>query len=239
MYYQSSVLAEPDRTHCSRKQSGFGGRLLKAQEEERAHIARELHDSITQSLAILQIRIKTLERDASAFGLLQNQLHELENMCAAISQEVRSLSHRLHSSKLEILGLSTAVRSFCNELAASQNAQIELDLENIPRSVPCELSLSLFRVLQEALHNAIKYSGVRTFRVRLRSTPSDIRLSVHDSGVGFDVAEAMSGTGLGLVCMRERAQLLGGTLKIRSGICKGTTVEVRVPFINRSVLMLD
>jgi signal transduction histidine kinase len=114
-------------------------------------------------------------------------------------------------------------------MGAQQSVQVEVTIKDIPARLPSELSLCLFRVLQEALLNAVKHSGVRLFQVGLHSTSSEINLSIHDSGVGFDVTEAMRGSGLGLVSMRERLHLLGGNLSIQSGLGHGTTIEACVP----------
>jgi PAS domain S-box-containing protein len=207
----------------------LSGRLLVAQDQERARIARELHDSISQSLALLKMRLNTLQGKTRTLDDLRIQLQETEDMCDVVCDEVRTLSHRLHSSRLDSLGLAKAVRSLCEEMGTQQSVQVEVTIKDIPARLPSELSLCLFRVLQEALLNAVKHSGVRLFQVGLHSTSSEINLSIHDSGVGFDVTEAMRGSGLGLVSMRERLHLLGGRLSIQSGLGHGTTIEACVP----------
>lgn len=114
------------------------------------------------------------------------------------------MSHHLHSSKLEYLGIAAAATSFCKELSDQHKVEIDFSHAGIPRQVPKEVSLCLFRVLQEALHNAVKYSGVRHFNVELRGTSEEIHLAVVDSGAGFDTAKAISSLGLGLISMQER-----------------------------------
>ena len=207
----------------------LSGRLLIAQDEERARIARELHDSISQSLALLKIRLNTLQGKNRTLDDLRIQLQETEDMCDVVCDEVRTLSHRLHSPRLDSLGLAKAVQSLCEEMGAQQSVQVEVTIKDIPARLPSELSLCLFRVLQEALLNAVKHSGVRLFQVGLHSTSSEINLSIHDSGVGFDVTEAIRGSGLGLVSMRERLHLLGGSLSIQSSLGQGTTIGACVP----------
>ena len=207
----------------------LSGRLLIAQDEERARIARELHDSISQSLALLKMRLNTLQGKNRTLDDLRIQLQETEDMCDVVCDEVRTLSHRLHSSRLDSLGLAKAVQSLCEEMGAQQSVQVEVTIKDIPARLPSELSLCLFRVLQEALLNAVKHSGVRLFQVGLHSTSSEINLSIHDSGVGFDVTEAIRGSGLGLVSMRERLHLLGGSLSIQSSLGQGTTIGACVP----------
>jgi signal transduction histidine kinase len=135
----------------------------------------------------------------------------------------------LHSSNLEYLGLEAATASLCTELSERQNIKIDLRCDAIPEDVPREVSLCLFRVLQEALHNAVKYSGVGTFEVTLTGSSREIELKVHDSGVGFDAKAGSNGHGLGLTSMRERLRLVGGQFSIDSQPNQGTTVFARVP----------
>src|SRR5262245_27000595 len=125
---------------------------------------------------------------------------------------IQRLSHRLHSSKLEILGLAAAAASYCREVGHQHKVEIELRAEGIPRELPREISLSIFRVLQEALQNAIKHSGSRHFEVLLNRNSNELHLIVRDSGRGFDAAQAIEGRGLGLTSMNERVALVGGEL---------------------------
>ena len=143
--------------------------------------------------------------------------------------DIQALSHRLHSSKLDYLGLTVAANSFCREFAEQQKVEIDFTHEGMPRSVPQEISLCLFRILQEALQNAVKYSGVRHFTVRLEGTPAEVQLTISDRGAGFDPQSALSGRGLGLISMRERIHLVRGELSITSQPAVGTTVLARVP----------
>jgi signal transduction histidine kinase len=132
------------------------------------------------------------------------------------------------------LGIVSAARSFCKELCEQKKVEIEFSHEGIPRSLPNEISLCLFRILQEALQNAVKYSGERHFRVELGGSSEEIQLTVRDSGVGFDQRDAMERHGLGLISMRERLHLAGGQISIESQPGSGTTIHVRVPFSSRS-----
>lgn len=146
-----------------------------------------------------------------------------------MENDIQALSHRLHSSKLEYLGLEAATASLCTELSERQNVKIDFRCDAIPEDLPSEVSLCLFRILQEALHNAVKYSGVSVFEVSLTGSPQEIELKVHDSGVGFDAKVASNGHGLGLTSMRERVRLVDGQLSIDSMPNQGTTVFARVP----------
>jgi signal transduction histidine kinase len=127
---------------------------------------------------------------------------------------MQAMSHRLHSSKLEYLGLAAAAAGYCRELSDQYKVQIDLHSENIPKDLSQEISLCVFRVLQEALQNAIKHSGSRRFQVSLSRTSNEIFLTVHDSGIGFDPVEAIKGRGLGLTSMKERLKLVDGELSI-------------------------
>jgi signal transduction histidine kinase len=139
------------------------------------------------------------------------------------------MSHELHSSKLEYLGIAAAMRGFCKEFGEQQKVETEFKIADLPKSLPPEISLCLFRVLQEALQNAVKHSGARQFDVELRYASDEIHLTVRDSGSGFDVEEAMKTHGLGVVSMRERLKLVDGQLSIDSQPQQGTTVHARVP----------
>jgi len=147
-----------------------------------------------------------------------------------IVNDIQALSRRLHSSSLQDLGIVAATRSFCKELTEQHEVEVDFSHTNIPHGVPKEISLCLFRVLQEALQNAVKYSGVRQFAVELQGTEGEIQLTVSDLGVGFDPHVAVNGHSLGLTSMRERLQLAGGQISIESQPGMGTTIRARVPF---------
>jgi signal transduction histidine kinase len=146
-----------------------------------------------------------------------------------IAKDVQALSHRLHSSKLEYLGLTAAARSFCKELSGQAKVEVQFNHSAVPSSIPKDVSLCLFRVMQEALQNAIKHSGVRLFYVNLRGTPNGLELTVSDDGMGFDEQEGFSRQGLGMVSMRERLQMVHGVLKVKTQPGAGTIISARVP----------
>ena len=148
---------------------------------------------------------------------------------AEISNDVQALSHELHSSNLEYLGVVAGIKSWCNEFGARQ--RMEIDFKNeVSSTLPSEIGLSLFRVIQEALHNAVKHSGVKRFEVQLHEESGEIHLIIRDSGKGFDIEAARQGRGLGLTSMRERVRLVNGTIVIDSKPMGGTTILVRIPF---------
>jgi PAS domain S-box-containing protein len=210
--------------------SKVGGRLIEAHEEERTRIARELHDDIGQQLALLANNLALMEQDIpDSVTEIRNRVSEQLKRVHGISADVQAISHRLHSSKLRYLGIVAAAKSFCQELAEQHKVEVDFTHADIPPSVPEEISLCLFRVMQEALHNAVKHSGVRHIEVELRGASDGIHLTVRDSGLGFDPEAAVSDRGLGLVSMQERVNLVKGTFSIDSRPGHGTTIHVRVP----------
>ena len=210
--------------------SRVGQKLIQAQEEERSRLARELHDDINQRIALLAVRLEGLKRDLpKPADQLEYHIGETIEQLADVAKEVQALSHRLHSPKLELLGLASAASVFCNEFSKRQNVEIDFHSENIPRNLPADASLCLYRVLQEALQNAAKHSGSREFRVLLTGGTNELELTVRDSGTGFDPNESIKGGGLGLTSMKERMKLVDGELSIRSDVRGGTTVHARVP----------
>jgi signal transduction histidine kinase len=212
--------------------SGLGRRLIEAHEEERTWLARELHDDISQRIALLAVQFEQCYQDPPSSGVevIDHIRHVHQHLCE-LGRDVQALSHRLHSSKLEYLGIVSAASSFCRELSEQQNVEIEFHHAGIPRSLPKEVSLCLFRVLQEALQNGVKHSGARHFRVELRGTSREIQLTVNDLGVGFDQQVAIDRRGIGLVSMRERLNLVGGEFSINSKPGGGTTIRARVPLM--------
>ncbi len=208
----------------------IGGKLIEAQEEERVRIARELHDDICQRLALLSMELEQANRDSNGSNSSPNpKIEEIRQHCAEIAGDVQALSHKLHSSKLEYLGCVAAIRSFCREFCKQYDASIEFTEENVPSFLPRDISLSLFRVTQEALQNALKHSGVRQFFVSLRGMANEIQLEVSDEGTGFDLEAALREKGLGLVSMQERVHQVHGILTIKSTEKLRTTILVRVP----------
>jgi len=219
-----------ERKRSEEELRSFGGRLIEAQEQERVRIARELHDDICQRLALLEIELEKMK-----YGLelqspaLQYGMDRLTQLTKEIGSDVQSISHELHSSKLEILGAAAAMKSFCAEFSRQHNLEVEFSSSNVPLPLPREVSIGLYRVLQEALHNAIKHSRVRHFAAQLRGENGTVELMVRDFGIGFDPGAAARGRGLGLISMRERINLLNGTLSIESRPMQGTVIRAIVP----------
>jgi signal transduction histidine kinase len=154
---------------------------------------------------------------------------ELWNRASEIGADLHTLSHQLHSSTLQSLGLILGVGAFCDEFSQQQGIQVDLAHENIPRSVPPDVALCLFRVVQEGLRNVKKHSGSSRAEVRLEGSDDAIHLSLFDRGAGFDRRDPSTHAGLGMRSMEERLRLMGGRFEVQSSPMKGTRIDVWVP----------
>ncbi|HXW54111.1 MAG TPA: MASE1 domain-containing protein [Candidatus Cybelea sp.] len=232
--YIGSCIDITDKKIAEEALAGIGRRLLEAHEEERTWIARELHDDINQQIALLAVELEQLKRSLpkSAVGPRDHIRQVLERI-SQIGTDIQTLSRRLHSVQLEYLGIAAAARSHCKELSEQHQVEIDFSHTEVPRNVPKEVSLCLFRVLQESMRNAVRHSRAHHFKVHLRGTPEEIHLSVSDSGIGFDPVAAISGRGLGLISMRERVRCVNGDFWIESRAEQGTTIHARVPLSPR------
>jgi PAS domain S-box-containing protein len=203
-------------------------RLIEAEELERNRIARELHDDIGQRLALLAVELDQLHLEPPESPELLDRVGELQTQASEIATDIQAVSRELHSTRLDNLSPSAAMRGLCHDMEEQLKVKIDFKSHDLPGSVPPDISLCLFRVLQEALHNSVKHSGVKHFEVRLWGTSDEIQLSVSDRGVGFDT-QAKVGRGLGLVSMEERLKLVKGTLSIESQPKRGSTIHARLP----------
>jgi signal transduction histidine kinase len=205
-------------------------RLIEAHEEERTRIARELHDDISQRVALLAMQLDRMSYNPPAsVADLKLRLEEVGRQTSELGNDIQALSHRLHNSRLEYQGLVATTDSFCRELSERHGVAIDVRSETIPTDLPPEISICLYRVAQEALQNATKHSGSPQVEVSLRGARNEILLTVRDFGTGFDCKEAVKGRGLGLISMKERLNLVGGELSIESQPQLGTTIHARVP----------
>jgi PAS domain S-box-containing protein len=228
--YIGSCLDITDRKLAEEALASIGHRLIEAHEEERTWIARELHDDIVQRVALVSVELEQCgQHVADATPGAHDHIRHAREVLSGLGKDIHALSHRLHSSKLEYLGLVNAAKSFCRELSEQRNVRIEFKHSDMPAAVPKEISLCLFRVLQEALQNAVRHSGAQDFAVEVHGAQAGISLTVSDSGTGFDWRHAINGRGLGLISMRERLRLVNGVLSIQSERGRGTTVLARVP----------
>jgi PAS domain S-box-containing protein len=226
--YIGSCIDITDRKLAEESLATIGRRLIEAHEEERIWIGRELHDDINQRLALLAVELGGWGHRIPPANQFVAQVFNTQRRITEIAKDVQGLSHRLHSSKLEYLGLATAAKSFCREMSEQSKVEVQFTQTDIPRNLPKEISLCLFRVLQEALQNAVKHSGVRSFTVDLHGTEEAIELTVGDTGRGFEEQEAFTRPGLGLISMRERLQMVRGELEVKSKPGAGTKIYARV-----------
>lgn len=224
-YFVGEVLDVTMRKEAEQALADMTRKLIAAQEQERARIARELHDDINQRLAMLGIELERLQDNPSE---VWSRVQELRKQTTELSNDVQGLSHDLHSSQLEYLGVVAGMKSWCKEFGKRQGMQIDCR-QDVRSSLPQEIGLCLFRVLQEALHNAAKHSAVKRIEVQLHEESDEIHLTIRDLGKGFDVEAAKKGRGLGLTSMQERVRLVNGTIEIQSQPMGGTTIHVRVP----------
>jgi PAS domain S-box-containing protein len=215
--------------------AAFSQRLIEVQDQERTRVARDLHDHIGQRIALLAVQLEQLKTDIlGSPAEIVSQIDELLTQTLQVAADVQTLSHELHPPRFEYLGIAAAMKAFCTDFSHRQHVETDFTCEDVPRIVPPEISLCLFRVLQEALHNAAKHSGVRRFEVNLRGTSDEIELAVRDAGFGFDSMTAKNGRGLGLLSMEERLQLVKGSFSIESRPQQGTTIRARVPLHSRA-----
>lgn len=232
LYLVGEALDITERKAAEQALAGVSRRLIEAHEEERSWIARELHDDFSQRIAFLSVSLDRLRQDLSASAFhVRKRIAEASALVSGLATDIQALSHRLHSSRLHLLGLASAASGLCKDLSERHNLEIKFHAEDVPKTLSEEISLCLFRVLQEALQNAFKHSGVRRFDVFLAATPTEVELRVHDSGAGFDLEQAAAGPGLGLTSMKERVKLIAGQLFLDSSPGAGTTVQVRVPVV--------
>jgi PAS domain S-box-containing protein len=219
-----------EKKHAEEVLADLNRKLLETQEKERTRIGRDLHDDINQRLAMLTVEIEQLRNDVGYGSAEINQrLIELRERATDISKGVQSISHQLHSPQLEYLGIVAAIRSFCREFGERQGIRVDFESDQVPKSVSHDVSLCLFRVVQEAVHNAAQHSRSKHFNVKLSRSVNSLELLVSDHGSGFDASSAITKGGLGLISMRERVRLVNGTIKIDSQPQRGTNILVRVP----------
>ena len=224
-----------DRKQAEEELASLSGRLISAQEEERKRIAREIHDDYSQRLALLSIDLENVEEEIESPSANQ-KLHRIWDGIGEIGTDLHSLSHRLHSSTLESLGLVAGAKAFCSEFAEQQEIQVDFADENVPRDVPGDAALCLFRIVQEGLRNIKRHSGTDRAEVRLDCSGEKLHLSVVDRGRGFDVNNRSSRSGIGIRGMEERLRSLGGHLEVHSRPMAGTRIDAWLPFKAHEIL---
>jgi signal transduction histidine kinase len=223
LMFLSAVMTEARRTQQSLR--SMSGNLVKAQEQERHRIAREVHDNLGQELALVQVTLDRLIEKSDPS--LKPDLTELSSWVATMSDTTREISHDLYPTALEYLGLRKCLAKLCDDVQRGKELSVDLTIGNLPDRFQPEISVSLYRVAQETLHNIITHSQARNVQVELTCRHGRILLLIIDDGVGFDMGQ--QGAGLGLVSMTERIRSIGGSIHISSFRKAGTLVEVQVP----------
>jgi PAS domain S-box-containing protein len=217
-----------ERKHAEQALREMTGRLIRAQEEERCRIARELHDDFNQRLALLSIGLERLGETLAPESAAASQVTDLCQLTHEIAADVHRLSHQLHPAKLEHLGLVPAIKGLCREFSEQYGAQIHFVHRNIPTAIRKESALCLFRVAQEGLSNTIKHSGVKKGRLELFGDRGALHLCISDSGAGFDSRTVSSKGRLGLISMKERVRAAGGIITVESRPSSGTRISVHL-----------
>jgi PAS domain S-box-containing protein len=211
--------------------SGLSHRLMDVNETERSWIAQELHDDVAQRMALVTIELDRLAQDLPAGAVeVRDRLRELGDRTIGLEKDVQVLTRRLQSAKLELLGIVVAAAALSRDLATQHGVDIDFSHDGIPAGVPRRVSLALYRILQEALGNALAHSQARQFWVTLRGRAGEIQLEVVDGGIGFDRDAALK-HGVGLIGMRERIGRLNGEMIIESKPGCGTRIVARVGFV--------
>jgi signal transduction histidine kinase len=230
------LLFERKMLNLARKaQERLSGMLINAQEKERRRLAAEIHDDFSQRLAVLSLGLGTasqMVRESPQEA--DRRLQELSTEASKLGGDLHTLSHQLHSTSLESLGLVPGVKAFCKEFAVQQGIKVDFTSEHIPAAVNQDVALCVFRIAQEGLRNMKKHSRASSAQVELESADNGIHLRVSDQGVGFDPRKLEMSEGLGVRSMEERAHLLGGRFSIHSSVGMGTTIDAWLPLTPKS-----
>jgi signal transduction histidine kinase len=228
--YIGSCVDITERKSSEESLQNLSGRLIRAQEEERARIARELHDDFSQRLALLSIGLEQLWKEVPEPETKERiKLLEMLEGTKELSSDLHSLSHQLYSNKLELVGLASAINGLCKEMSENYKIEIHFTESGFPRKIKKDVELCLFRVAQEALGNVVKHSQAKSAQVELGTNASGISLRITDGGRGFEPELTNPAAGIGLVGMRERLRLVGGRISVRSGLMRGTEILAEVP----------
>jgi signal transduction histidine kinase len=212
----------------------FTPRLIYVQEQEKQRISRELHDDVGQRLALIRIELDIVDQKIPADRTAERA--ELRGVLAQLDElavDVHNMSHQLHSSKLQLLGLCPALKEVCHQLACQHHVAINLTAGELPKVLPEQVSLCFYRVAQEALMNAVKHSGTPRVDVSLDCRGEVLCMRIKDYGIGFD--SSVSAKGLGLVTMHERLRMVGGVLRLTSALEKGSVLEAEVDMGNANL----
>ncbi len=219
-----------ERKRAGKALRSLTGKLIQAQEEERRRLARELHDGLNQELAILTMELGMVAKQVpETEPVIREQLSKLRDRTEGLVNDLHRMTHELHPAALELLGLVPALRSHCAEFSANAGIRVWFRVVSELGRMQPETAVCLYRIAQESLRNVAKHSRAQEAWVEIEQDNGEIRLSIVDTGVGFENEAPDAGKCLGLISMRERVRLLSGMIKIKSAPGEGTRVEVRVP----------
>lgn len=227
--YIGSCIDVTDARRTEQELKELSSRLIDAQESERQRIARELHDDFSQQLTLLALELAKLNTHAGRDPKVEALVLTLEARIRRLAMALNSRAHQLHSSHLDTLGLPSAIQGFCRDFSEQYEIAVDFRQKSIPSPLPSNISLCLFRIVQEGLQNIAKHSRTRNCWIDLAGEGGEILLRIADSGVGFDPASPPGRTGIGMISMRERLRLVNGNIRVLSSPAKGTRLEVRVP----------
>jgi signal transduction histidine kinase len=204
-------------------------RLIDAQEQERRRLSRELHDGVCQRLALVSAELAILRDELAGSPPMRDRLEAIRGHTVDLGRELHRLSHALYPAWLAHFGLTHSIHRLCTELSLAYRITIDLEAAAAPVGLASQAELSLYRIIQEALHNVVRHSGAARATVRLDAQDRAVVMSVSDDGAGFDPLADKARNGLGLVSLRERVHQLGGQLSVTSAPGHGTRIDVRVP----------
>lgn len=227
-YLESEVETRQEDLNRTREElRALAAGLLRAQEDERRRIARELHDDLLQRLALLEVRVAQL-RQMETSTARQQDFKQLQDDISALSGSARTISHQLHPAILDDFGLCAALRRLAEEFQALKVNPVLFEEHDVPENIPRDVEAVFYRIAQEALRNVVKHGGMAPVRISLGYDGGLLRLTITDSGPGFDEASARAAGGLGIISMQERAQLIAATFRVKSAPGVGTRVELQV-----------
>jgi signal transduction histidine kinase len=213
-----------------REISALNQRLMKAQEQERIRIAGELHDGVMQEMLAVTMMLGTAKRKIASAADAMAAIDKVQEKVLKVGTDIRRVSHDLHPPVLQDAGLPQALQVYCEEFSSSSGVPVSCEADENARDLSRGAALALFRIVQEALGNAVKHAAAKRISVRLNRSGSVVTLEVSDDGAGFDRSQLAAAGGLGLITMRERASQLDGTFDVDSAPGRGTTIRVVIPF---------
>jgi two-component system, chemotaxis family, CheB/CheR fusion protein len=227
----TALLETEDALRLSRQElRALSGSLLRAQDEERRRVSRELHDDVSQNIAILQFDIEALEQMLPpSLDREKKQLLDIRDVAAQLSNDLRRIAYALHPSTLDLLGLTVALSAYAREFSRRTGIPVEFSASGVPAEIPPGIASSFYRIAQEALRNITRHCDGCVARVRLIGDQAHLTLVIHDNGPGFDRAAVRGKGGLGLVSMEERARLIHASFELETAPGRGVTITVSAP----------